>query len=75
VPPYAEAPPIPITLTLGHDETESIGRTRAEHPPLGPTPTRLGSQAEPALHYPLGDGTDPQAWTTFQQLTHHRKQA
>jgi hypothetical protein len=75
VPPHAEAPPIPLAFTLGHDEIDSIGRTQAEHPPLGPTPTRIGRPAEPALHYPLGDGTDPQAWTTLQQLTHHLKQA
>ncbi|MEW2495341.1 DUF6177 family protein [Streptomyces nodosus] len=75
VPPRVEAPPIPVALTLGQAEIESIGRTRAERPPLGPAPTRLGRPAEPALHYPLGDGTDPQAWTTFQQLTHHLKQA
>ncbi|MFE7165941.1 DUF6177 family protein [Streptomyces sp. NPDC057616] len=75
VPPHVEAPPIPVALTLGHDEIESIGRTRAEHPPLGPTPTKLGHPAEHALHYTLGDGTDPQAWTTLQQLTHQLKQA
>ncbi|MFD8308297.1 DUF6177 family protein [Streptomyces sp. NPDC059690] len=75
VPPHIETPPIPVALTLGHDEIESIGRARAEHPPLGPTPTKLGHPAEHALHYPLGDGTDPQVWTTFQQLTHHLKQA
>jgi hypothetical protein len=75
VPPHAEAPPIPVALTLSHAEIENIGRTRAEHPPLGPTPTRLGNQAAPALHYHLGNGTDPQAWTTLQQLTHHLKQA
>ncbi|MGW2235393.1 DUF6177 family protein [Streptomyces sp. NPDC001759] len=75
VPPHIEAPPIPVALTLGRDEIESIGRTRAEHPPLGPTPTKLGRPAEHALHYRLGDGTGPQAWTTFQKLTRHLKRA
>ncbi|GHK01035.1 hypothetical protein SY2F82_28320 [Streptomyces sp. Y2F8-2] len=74
VPPHLEAPPIPVALTLGHNEIEHIDRTRAEHPPLGPTPTRLGHPAKPALHYPLGEGTDPRAWATFQHLTQHLKQ-
>ncbi|MEV0178404.1 DUF6177 family protein [Streptomyces sp. NPDC050625] len=73
VPPHLEAPPIPVALTLGQDEIRSIGRSRAEHPPLGPTPTRLGQTAEPALHYPLGDGNDSQSWITFQHLTQHLK--
>ncbi|UXY29921.1 DUF6177 family protein [Streptomyces sp. HUAS TT20] len=74
MPPHLEAPPIPVALTLGHDEIKSIGRGRAGHPPLGPTPTRLDQMAEPALHYPLGDGTDPQSWAAFQHLTQHLKQ-
>ncbi|WP_241757120.1 DUF6177 family protein [Streptomyces sp. WAC00263] len=48
--------------------------SRTEHPHLGPTPTRLGHPAELALQYPLGDGTDPQPWTTFQHLARHLKQ-
>jgi hypothetical protein len=75
VPPHLEPPPIPVTFTIGYDESKRAGRTRAEHPPLGPTPTRLGPPAQPALHYPLGDGTDPQAWSTFQHLTQHLRQA
>ncbi|MFF5519056.1 DUF6177 family protein [Streptomyces coeruleorubidus] len=74
VPARLDPPPIPVTFTLGHDEARRIGPPRAEHPPFGPTPTRLGPPAEPALHYPLGDGTDPEAWSTFQQLTQHLKQ-
>ncbi|SMF33877.1 DUF6177 family protein [Streptomyces sp. Amel2xC10] len=75
VPPRLEPPPIPVTFTLGHEEARRIGRPpRAEQPPLGLTPTRLGPTAEPALHYPLGDGTDPSSWSTFQRLTRHLKQ-
>ncbi|MFI7408732.1 DUF6177 family protein [Streptomyces sp. NPDC049627] len=74
VPARLDPPPVPVSFTLGHDEASRIGSPRAEHPPLGPTPTRLGPSAAPALHYPLGDGTDPQAWSTFQQLTQHLKQ-
>ncbi|MGW1891294.1 DUF6177 family protein [Streptomyces sp. NPDC002004] len=75
VPPHLEAPPIPIAFTLGHDEARNVGLTRAEHPPFGPTPTRLGPTAQPAFHYPLGDGVDPHAWTTFQDLTRYLKPA
>ncbi|WDV51310.1 DUF6177 family protein [Streptomyces coeruleorubidus] len=74
VPARLDSPPIPVTFTLGHDEARRIGPPRAEHPPFGPTPTRLGAPAGPALHYPLGNGTDPHAWSTFQQLTQHLKQ-
>ncbi|MDG9716037.1 DUF6177 family protein [Streptomyces sp. DH24] len=71
VPPHLEHPPIPVAFTLGHDERRRIGPDRAERPPQGPTPVQLGS----ALHSPLGDGTDPHAWSVFQRLTHHLKQA
>ncbi|NUV61625.1 DUF6177 family protein [Streptomyces sp. CAI-85] len=74
VPPRLEPPPIPVAFTLGHEEARRIGRPpRAEQPPLGLTPTRLGPPAEPALHYSLGDGTDPSSWSTFQRLTRHLK--
>ncbi|WP_328879084.1 DUF6177 family protein [Streptomyces sp. NBC_00299] len=74
VPARLEPPPIPVTFTLGHKEARRTSTLRAEHPSFGPAPTQLGSQAEPALHYPLGDGTDPQAWSAFQQLTQKLKQ-
>jgi hypothetical protein len=74
VPSHLELPPIPVTFTLGHDETERIDPAHAEHPPQGPTPARLGPTAQSALHYSLGDGTDARAWTTFQRLIQHLKQ-
>ncbi|MDT9700116.1 DUF6177 family protein [Streptomyces sp. P17] len=74
VPAQLEPPPIPVSFTLGHDEARSTGPPHAEQPPLGPTPTRVGPSAEPALHYPLGDGTEPHAWSTFQRLSQHLKQ-
>ncbi|MFF8656202.1 DUF6177 family protein [Streptomyces huasconensis] len=46
--------------------------------PAGPTgrrPPQLGPAARPALHYPLGDGTDPNSWATLQQLSRRLKQA
>ncbi|WP_398955424.1 DUF6177 family protein [Streptomyces sp. GC420] len=41
------------------------------HPSADPTPRRLGPPTRPTLHYPLGDGTGPGAWSTFQQLARH----
>jgi hypothetical protein len=73
VPPSLEAPPVPVAFTLGSDEAEAIGRARAGHPPLGPKPTRLGHGGKPALHYHLGDATDPDAWSMFQHLIRHLK--
>jgi hypothetical protein len=74
VPSRLELSPVPVAFTLGHDETERISPARAEHPPQGPAPARLGPTARPALHYCLGDGTAAQAWTTFQHLIQHLKQ-
>ncbi|MFJ4555929.1 DUF6177 family protein [Streptomyces massasporeus] len=71
VPPAMEAPPVPVAFTLGGDEAEVIGRARAGHPPPGLMPTHLGLGGKPALHYPLSDGTDPEAWSTFQRLVRH----
>ncbi|MFF7767756.1 DUF6177 family protein [Streptomyces massasporeus] len=68
VPPYLEAPPVPVAFTLGSAEAEAIGETRAGHPPPGLSPTRLGFASLPAFHYPLGDGTGADAWSTFQRL-------
>ncbi|MFC5724069.1 DUF6177 family protein [Streptomyces gamaensis] len=57
VPPTQEEPPIPVSFTLGADAVGSA--------PAGFHPTRLGA----ALHYPLGDGTDPAAWVALRRLT------
>ncbi|MFI8892570.1 DUF6177 family protein [Streptomyces paradoxus] len=71
VPPRLEAPPVPVAFTLGGDEADAVGQARAGHPPVGTPPKRLGPGARPALHYPLGDGTDPGAWSVFQRLVRH----
>ncbi|MEW2806641.1 DUF6177 family protein [Streptomyces massasporeus] len=73
VPPRLEAPPTPVAFTLGNAEADAVGRTRAGHPPLAPVPKRLGPGAKPALHYSLGDGTDPGTWSVFQRLVRHLK--
>ncbi|MFD5832742.1 DUF6177 family protein [Streptomyces collinus] len=71
VPPRLEAPPVPVAFTLGGDEAAAVGQARAGHPPVGTLPKRLGPGTTPALHYPLGDGTDPGAWSVFQRLVRH----
>ncbi|MEV2189828.1 DUF6177 family protein [Streptomyces phaeochromogenes] len=74
IPPQFETPPIPVSFTLGAETVGDIGLAHARHPPLNLTAAQLGPTAEPALHYPLGDGTDPYAWNTLQQLAQHLKQ-
>ncbi|MEC4016762.1 DUF6177 family protein [Streptomyces sp. H27-D2] len=71
VPGHFEAPPIPLSFTLGATDVRDIGLTHARRPPLDLHPVQLGPAARPALHYPLGDGSDAQAWTVFQRLTTH----
>lgn len=66
-PPHHEPPPIPVSFTLGPDAARSLGHARAAPAP-GTSLTRLGPAARPALHYTLGDGTDPTAWQKLKQL-------
>lgn len=75
VPPHFEPPPIPVAFTLGPDETRRIGSEQAEYLAQCPPPVRLGPTAGPALHYHLGDGTDPRAWTTVQHLNQQVRHA
>lgn len=70
VPARFELPPVPVAFTLGHDEAKRIGTARVERQAQGPIPVRLGS----AFHYRLGDGSNAEAWITFQHLTQHLKQ-
>ncbi|MCO8304495.1 DUF6177 family protein [Streptomyces sp. RKCA744] len=71
IPPHIATPPNPVALTLGPDTVHDIGTHHAQHPPLNLTPTPLGPTSRPALHYPLGDGTNDQTWTTLNRLTQH----
>ncbi|MEU4208764.1 DUF6177 family protein [Streptomyces sp. NPDC026206] len=73
VPAHFEAPPIPLSFTLGATDVRSVGLDHARRPPLDLRPVPLGPEAAPALHYALGDGTDAQAWTVLQQLAAHLK--
>nr|CBL93709.1 hypothetical protein [Streptomyces sp. L-49973] len=69
VPPRFEAPPVPLSFTLGTEAVSGIGLAHADQPQEGVHPVRLGPPTRPALHYVLGDGSDPQAWARFEQLT------
>jgi hypothetical protein len=74
VPARFETPPIPVSYTLGSESVRDIDLDRALRPPLDLVPTRLGPTARPAVHYALGDGTDPRAWNMLEQLTQHLAQ-
>ncbi|MFE1308413.1 DUF6177 family protein [Streptomyces sp. NPDC058755] len=69
--PLLTAPPIPVAFTLGARDVGATGLAHARRPPLAVKPVQLGTARDPALHYPLGDGTDPAAWTALQILTAH----
>ncbi|MER5546432.1 DUF6177 family protein [Streptomyces sp. NPDC001233] len=69
-PPHREPPLVPLSFTLGCDAVRLVGPTVAESAP-DPRPIRLGSAARPALHYPLGDGTDLTSWQRLKQLNDH----
>ncbi|MCQ9183182.1 hypothetical protein KMT30_29885 [Streptomyces sp. IBSBF 2953] len=69
--PVLHGPPLPVAFTLGARDVGGIGLTHARRPPVAARPVALGPAAAPALHYPLGDGTDPRALTELQQLAAH----
>ncbi|MEV7506159.1 DUF6177 family protein [Streptomyces sp. NPDC093018] len=70
-PAHYEPPPIPVSLTLGPDTVAALGVGHAHKALPDHTPTRLGPTTRPALHYPLGDGTDPTAWRRLRHLDEH----
>jgi hypothetical protein len=70
-PAHYEPPPIPVSLTLGPDTVVELGISRARHALPDNAPTPLGPAGRPALHYPLGDGTDPAAWQHLQLINEY----
>lgn len=70
-PAHYEPPPIPVALTLGPDAVADLGISHARNALPDHTPTQLGPAARPALHYPLGDGTDPAAWQRLRHIDEH----
>jgi hypothetical protein len=71
--PRLEGPPLPATFTLGPEDVHTIGLDRARRTPVEARAVPLGPAARPALHYPLGDGADTEAWGRLQRLTAHLK--
>ncbi|MEU5089665.1 DUF6177 family protein [Streptomyces sp. NPDC021356] len=71
VPSHYEPPALPVSLTFGPDAVADIGRGCLDST-LPDTPSRrLGPTARPALHYELGDGTDPGAWRRLRHIEDH----
>ncbi|MFF9512085.1 DUF6177 family protein [Streptomyces sp. NPDC014724] len=70
-PAHYEPPPVPVGLTLGPDAVADRGLDQEHRVFDGITPARLGPAARPALHYALGDGTDPAAWQRLQRINDH----
>ncbi|MEV5984002.1 DUF6177 family protein [Streptomyces sp. NPDC052051] len=73
-PAHHEPPPLPVSLTLGPDTVAELGLSHARDALPDNTPTRLGPTAHPALHYSLGNGTDPTAWRRLHRINEHLKQ-
>ncbi|MEW2550065.1 DUF6177 family protein [Streptomyces sp. NPDC047002] len=71
VPAAFEAPPVPVSYTLGSAAVAETTLTHARRPPLPGRPVQLGAAGAPALHYPLGDGTDAASWAALEILTTH----
>ncbi|WP_316754197.1 DUF6177 family protein [Streptomyces herbicida] len=71
--PRLQAPPTPLAFTLGARDVGGIGLTHARRPPVSVGPVQLGPPSAPALHYPLGGGTDTEAWTALRLLAAHLK--
>ncbi|MEU9102373.1 DUF6177 family protein [Streptomyces sp. NPDC048361] len=71
VPAWFEAPPVPVSYTLGAEGVRAAGLAHARRPPLSMRPVQLGPDAAPALHYVLGDGGDAGAWAKLEHLMAH----
>ncbi|MGW4020921.1 DUF6177 family protein [Streptomyces sp. NPDC005009] len=69
--PVLQAPPVPVAFTLGARDVRGIGLTHARRPPVEVRPVVLGPASEPALHYPLGDGSDAGALVELHRLAAH----
>lgn len=69
--PVLQAPPVPVAFTLGARDVRDIGLTHARRPPVEVRPVALGPASGPALHYPLGDGSDPGALVRLRHLAEH----
>lgn len=68
-------PALPVSYTLGARGVAEATLTAARRPPLALKPVRLGPERRPALHYPLGGGTDPAGWEHLATLLTHLRTA
>ncbi|MFG2624555.1 DUF6177 family protein [Streptomyces sp. NPDC048473] len=59
------------SFTLGPGAVADLGLDHARKALADAAPTQLGPAARPALHYTLGDGTDPAARERLQQVNDH----
>lgn len=76
VPPWYEAPPVPLAFALGPEGVRDIGLARAARPPLAGSPLRVGPGGRPGLYYPLGDGSSHgDGWSALDRLTRHLRGA
>ncbi|WP_405887036.1 DUF6177 family protein [Streptomyces longwoodensis] len=73
--PGPEAPPVPVSFTLGARDVHSVGLDHAGRPPLPTPPRRLGRPNAPALHYLFADGPGTDPWTQLRRLTEHLESA
>ncbi|MFK4206649.1 DUF6177 family protein [Streptomyces sp. NPDC030920] len=62
-PAHHEPPPVPFSFALGPDAVADRDGDDTAF-----APARLGPATRPALHYTLGDGTDPAAWERLRQI-------
>lgn len=67
-PAHYEPPPLPVSVTLGPDASADLGPDPLRTTVTTTAPTRLGPATRPALHYPLGNGTDPSARQRLKQI-------
>ncbi|MUL43246.1 hypothetical protein FZ103_19090 [Streptomonospora sp. PA3] len=61
--------PAPVGAAIGAEAVAEIGAARADDAPA--PGERVGPSRAPAMWYPLGDGTDPDAWREFHALMKH----
>ncbi|EST27379.1 hypothetical protein M878_25615 [Streptomyces roseochromogenus subsp. oscitans DS 12.976] len=73
VPAHHEPPPIPLSLTLGPDAVAELGLDHASSALPSAAPLQLGPARRPAVHYTIGDGTDPAAWQRLTEINNYLK--
>ncbi|MFE4870617.1 DUF6177 family protein [Streptomyces sp. NPDC056682] len=68
-PAHYEPPSAPISFTLGPHATADLGFDRTRRALADLAPVQLGPAARPALHFTLGDSTDPSAWQSLHRVS------